>query len=166
MAKQRWINVALVLSLSVNLLIAGAFLGKWLKRDADHRGPLGWATKTLDPTTRERLRPIMQENRAATRELRRRIRIASDEVRNHIRAESFDEVALAQSLAQLRDISTDYQLLVHRVALEALRELSPEEREHMGALLLRSPGARAGLNDMPHRRLQGRPGGLPPEPHP
>ena len=144
MVKQRWINVALVVSLALNLLVAGAFLGRWLKGHSDHRGPLAWATKTLDTNTRERLRPILEENRAATRELRRHIRIASEEVRDAIRAEPFDEARLAKALVNLRAVSGQYQEVVHTVALKTLATLTADERGRIGALLLRPapPGGR------------------------
>ena len=147
MVKQRWINVALVVSLALNLLVAGAFLGRWLKGHSDHRGPLSWATKTLDTNTRERLRPILEENRAATRELRRHIRIASEEVRDAIRAEPFDEARLAKALVNLRAVSGQYQEVVHTVALKTLATITAEERERVGALLLRPAPPRGERHD-------------------
>ena len=137
MVKQRWINIVLVVSLALNLLVAGATLGRWLKDSREHRGPLAWAMKTLDSNTRERLGPILEENRAATRELRRRIRTASEDVRHAIRAEPFDQARLARALENLRAVSGEYQQVVHNVALETLGTLPAEERERIGALLLR-----------------------------
>lgn len=137
MGKQRWLWVLLAVSLSINLLIAGAVLGRWLKRNADHPAPMAWATKTLDASTRERLRPLLQQNREEARQLRRRMRAAADDVRRAISAEPFNEAVLAEALSRLREVSADYQLTVHTVALEALQELSVEERVRVGATLLR-----------------------------
>lgn len=152
MVKQRWINGVLVVSLALNLMVAGAILGRWFKDTREHRGPLAWAIKTLDTNTRERLRPILEQNRGATRELRRRIRTASDDVRDAISAEPFDEARLARALENLRAVTGQYQAVVHTVALETLGKLPADERERVGALLLR-PGQLGGRHreGMPHR---------------
>lgn len=137
MVKQRWIIAVLAVSLSINLLFAGAVLGRWLKRNTDHPAPMAWATKTLDAGTRERLRPLLQQNREEARQLRRRLRTAADDVRSAIRSEPFDEQALSDALTRLREVSADYQQTVHTVALQALQELSVQERVRFGAMLLR-----------------------------
>ena len=165
MAKQRWITTVLAISLAINLLAAGAVLGRFIKGERSGRPPLAWASKELDASSRERLRPILQPNAEATRALRRQIREASDAVRGAIRAEPFDSVALTDALAELRAVSLDYQTAVHSLAVESLAELPAEERERFGAMLLR-PGPQDGRR--PHGGPRppggGRPEHRPPPP--
>ena len=165
MAKQRWITTALAISLAVNLLVAGAALGRWIKGEPGGHPPLAWASKELDDGSRERLRPILQQNADATRALRRRIRAASETVRDAIRAEPFDSAALSDALAALRAVSLDYQTAVHSLAVESLAELPAEERERFGAMLLR-PGPQDGRRPQggPRPPGGGRPDHRPPPP--
>ena len=165
MAKQHWTAGVLAVSLAVNLLVVGALLGRWIKGEPSGHPPLAWAGKELDANSRERLRPILQQNAEATRVLRRRIRAASDTVRDAIRAEPFDSAALSDALAALRAVSLDYQAAVHAVAIEALAELPADDRERFGAMLLR-PGSQDGRHPQggPRPPGGGRPDHRPPPP--
>ncbi len=138
MTRMRWLQLVLVISLAINLLVAGALVG----RLRDREPPLGWAVQQLDPETRAVLRPLMRQRIGTTFKMRRAMRSAQGRIRDIIEQEPLDEQALALELAQLREISVRYQASMHETAIDVLAELTPEQRLRVARRLLTPPGDR------------------------
>jgi uncharacterized membrane protein len=132
MTRTRWLQLALVLSLAINLLVAGAILGRF----RDHAPPLDWATEPLDPEARDLIRPMMRERVTKTIQMRRELRRAQARIRDLMTDDSLDEAALAEELAGLRALSGEYQRVMHETAVEIMAQLTPEQRLRVARRLL------------------------------
>ena len=119
----------LVVSLAINLLIAGAVLGQWVKSQ-EHRPPatMGWAIESLDDVSRERVRRVLEQTRPATQEVRQALREIHRELFRIARADALDASALEAELSALREVSSDYQLLMHTGVVSTFPELTLEQR--------------------------------------
>ncbi|MDP5070735.1 MAG: periplasmic heavy metal sensor [Congregibacter sp.] len=127
MNKQNVLVMTLLLSVAVNLLMAGFVIGK--KRGPQHeRPPMAWATESLSPETRRKVRGQMRAQIAQVRPLRENMRKAHMEVRNAVAAETFDSEALALALQQSREVSARYQVLMHQNLVTLSAELNKEQR--------------------------------------
>jgi uncharacterized membrane protein len=116
----RWMWIVLVLSLALNLLVAGAAAGAlWHVRDyhrAPHRGLDGMSRylASLPADRREEIAALLEDDRAKSRSLRRLAREKRREAARAFEAEPFDAVRLE---AAARDASEA------RIALWRQREV-------------------------------------------
>lgn len=119
----------LVVSLAINLLIAGAVLGQWVKSQ-QHRPPatMGWAIESLDDVSRKQVHGVLEQIRPATQEVRHKLRQVHQALFRIARADVLDAAALEAELGALRDVSSDYQLLMHNAVVSTFPELAPEQR--------------------------------------
>lgn len=132
--------LALVVSVSVNLVIAGVVIG--------HRGgprgeppPMLWAAQTLEPETRRLVRGQMRMQMPRVRPLRERVRRAHAAVQKAVMAENYDPEALGAALAELREAGGDYEAFVHANLVEMSAGLNEAQRRALvGAALQRSQG--------------------------
>ena len=128
MARRHWIAGLLTVSLAINLLWAGVLLGRWSVGSTPPAPPMMWAFKGVDPETRAQLRPKLQATAAEIAPLRRAFRQSTREIRDIAAAEPLDEQALSSALEELREISQQYQVRVHRAALDVLPDLTRQQR--------------------------------------
>lgn len=135
MSKGRWRSIVLVVSLGLNLVFVGLVVARLAFVPGEP--PLLWAVKNLDQGTRERIRPLLREQFRETRALRAQLRTTEQNLRDIMRAEPFDEKAAAGALAELRQVTGQFQLQMHETALKLLADLPPEEREKVAGRLLR-----------------------------
>lgn len=135
MNKGRWRSLLLVASLGLNLMFVGLVVARLVLVPGPP--PLLWAVKNLDQDTRERIRPLLREQFEETRALRAQLRTTEDKLRDIMRTEPFDEKAAAVGLAELRGVTGEFQLRMHKTALKLLADLPPDEREKVAGRLLR-----------------------------
>lgn len=134
----RWIKVALVLSLGLNLLVIGAVIGAAFSAGRPHdrmrsemprefgRSPLVSALAPADRRAvgldlRGAAEPL-RENRAALRERFERLLDA-------IRAEPFDRAVVEQILAEQRMVGAARLEIAEAALLARLEAMSPEARD-------------------------------------
>ncbi len=138
MNKARLVSIALVVSISINLLFIGAIIGRVMM----HQGPgqpFGWAIRNLDPETRERLRPQLKQFAETSQPIRREMRIARADFNQLLAAEEIDQAALAHALEKLRNITLRYQSSRHEQMITLLKEFEPEQRQQVARFLMRPP---------------------------
>ncbi len=141
---------ALVVSLAINLFIAGFVAARWLRPIPDRptwpMAEIARGFERLPREQREELRRLTRERRQALRETITRLRQAQAEVNRILETEPFDPRALERSLARIRTLSNDVQREVHAMLLAAAEALPPDAR--------RSLARHHGLRRHHHRRSQ------------
>ena len=148
MSRQSLLVLALVLSLGLNLVVAGVAIGR-KGREPPAPPPMAWAARDLAPETRQLVRLRMRDEVEAVRPLRRELREAHAAVRRAVSATDYDPAALKAALGRLRSVNDRYRQLLHDNVADLAAELPPQER----MALLRSALQRA-----ESRRLPGPPG--------
>ena len=151
MNKQQLLVVALLVSLGVNLLIAGVVIGRAGKGPRPPVGPppMEWVARELPPETK---RVVMQEMRARQADfkpLRSELRTATQAVRRAITAsdEDYDPQALAAALKEVRRVSIRYQELIHESLVGVTADMPRAQR----IAVARAALARAQQGQMPQR---------------
>lgn len=157
MSKRHLLVLALLLSVSVNLLVAGVLIGR-VGRTPHAPPPMDWAGRELDAQTRDLVRSRLREQQAAFRPLRREMVHATGAVRAAISATDYDPEVLAAALAQLRDVTGRYQKLAHDNLVNVSAELPREQR----MALLRSALQRGQIDRRGPVEPRGQDGSTPP----
>ncbi len=127
MNRSSLVLIALLISLALNLLIAGFLVGKH-RGSPGERPPMDWAVEHLSPETQRRVRGQMRAQLSEVRPLREDMRKAHAAVRRAVAAEDYDPQALALALENTRQVSERYQALIHKNLVEVSTELPREER--------------------------------------
>ncbi|MFT7286204.1 MAG: putative membrane protein [Halieaceae bacterium] len=142
MSRQGWLLLTLVVSLSLNLLVAGFVIGRGSSARPPGPPPMDWMAQEVAPETRALLRSRMRQQVQRVRPLREDMRRATGAVRRAVGAENFDPEALAAALAEMRRLSADYQALMHENLVALSAELPREQRIALaGAALQRDASA-------------------------
>ncbi len=149
MNSNRWLVLALLVSLAVNLLIAGIFIGRKLEGPPG-RIQLDWLMQELDTTTRDRLRGNLRDQMDSSRKERHLLRETQRDLHQSILTEPFDEQKVRDAMAEVRAASARLQQKMHDQMIKNLGELSAEERLRVFKV----------LSNMEHRRHR------PPRPEP
>ncbi len=141
MNKGRIISIALVISISINMLFIGAVIGRvMMHRGPDGmRQPFGWAVRNLDPETRQRIRPQLRQFAMISRPMRNEMRAAREDFNQLLAAEEIDEATLGLALARIRDTTLRYQTSRHEQMIALLKEFKPEQRRQVARFLMRPP---------------------------
>ena len=139
MNKQQLLVVALLVSVGVNLLIAGVVIGRAGKGPRPPMGPppMEWVARELPPETK---RVVMQEMRARQADfkpLRSELRTATQAVRR----------ALADALTEVRRVSIRYQELIHESLVGVTADMPRVQR----IAVARAALARAQQGQIPQR---------------
>lgn len=124
-SKPVW-KIVCVVSLALNLLVVGVFLGRWYV--ASSSPPLAWAVQDLPEGARAHVRQVLRSERDNRREARRIARNAMDRVRRIAFAEPFDEDATRKALADLRQVQDNFHRQVHESMVVLLAQLPSEQR--------------------------------------
>jgi uncharacterized membrane protein len=150
--RRRWIRVALIASIALNLFLAG-LVGVWLVRPAVFRPSAGPPSAVGLPADRlgERLarrlpapdKPIIRDAfKNHEQDIRQRLdewRSASQVTRRSLRANPFDPDAFTAAFNRAEDARNGYQRAVHQAVREAAAAMSPE-----GRIKLTQPPGRPG----------------------
>ena len=132
MRSNKWLILGLVISVGINVAIAGFFVGR-----ISHGGH----PPNLDPTIgfmrvladlpearRRELRPLAAERMRQVIPSLRAMRSAQRRLRELILAEPFDQTALEAALTAFRQHLSTSQVVSHRAFVQLITELSPAER--------------------------------------
>jgi len=127
MTKRTALLGALIVSVSLNLLIAGVFIGR-LGARAPGPPPGAWAARDLSQDSRQIVRQHMRRDVDAVRPLRAEMRAAREAIRAAVETEPFDPAALREALARLRLAGARYQEFLHENIVEVAVRLPAGER--------------------------------------
>ena len=130
MMRSKWLVVALCLSLVLNLIGVGYWVGQSSQPrfvgDPTRMFPR-WA-RTLPETRQQTLRPMVREHMRAMRKPVRGMRHQHEELQNVISADPFDASALSAVLMQLREQNMQVQQASHQAFVKFVSELTAAER--------------------------------------
>lgn len=145
----RWMTVLLVVSLSVNLLVAGLFVGAMLRHGGERMGDrdrselsrdLGRTpfVAALGPADRGAIADRLRREAGPLRANREELRERFDRLLAALRADSFDRAEVEALLAQQREAGLRRLEIGEEAILERLEEMSVEERRAYADRLDRS----------------------------
>lgn len=144
----RWLKIALVASLAINLLIIGAACAAaWRFRHMPPPPPglqgtlLGFAG-TLPPGRRLELWQATRDERQAMEPLRAEIRSAMVSLRSALVAEPFDREQFAKAQARVLEAETKARTEAQKLFLNIASQLTRDEREKFAKATERGRGNR------------------------
>jgi uncharacterized membrane protein len=140
--RRRWLGLALVLSLAVNLFLVGILAGGWLARGPaagfdPAAGPasIPHMIRALPPTARDAALERFAERRRALRGQMTALRRARQSVYEALTAEAFDRAALEAALGDLREQVAALQAGLHEAIVAVAERLEAEDRREMAETL-------------------------------
>lgn len=148
----RWLGIALVASLCVNLLIAGALASSYwsIRKSGDGIGAgarrggdqFGRFVSSLPAERRQAIREAAAGGRRALSPLRQQARMAREDVNRLLAAETLDRKGLAA--AHLREIEAEAEIrrAVSRVLMDVAAMMTAEERRAFAQWREQRPGGR------------------------
>ena len=136
-----------VVSIALNLLLAGLIGGHMLREWQRSPPPLAWAFKEVPKGVREKARPILREHSREVIAARRDVRRSESALRKLIESETLARDELEAGLAKMRRSTADYHELVHKVGIDVLLSLDADERMKAAPYLFRQPGRQRGGAD-------------------
>ena len=145
-----------VVSIALNLLLAGLIGGHMLREGRHSPPPLAWAFKEVPPSIKEKVRPMLREHGREVMAARRDVRQSERALRRLLQSETLTREELEGGLASMRQSTTDYHGLVHEIGIDVLLSLDAKERMKAVPYLFtqsgRQRGARQGGQDGPGTR--------------
>lgn len=135
--KWSWTRVLLVVSLALNLLVAGAVAGAFLSggkdrggdRRAESRLPMGPYARAFPKEDRAELRRAFEARKPWFDEQRTALRGAAEELVQVLRAEPFDPVALRAVLARQTEKQTEIRAEGQKIFAERLVAMTNAQRQ-------------------------------------
>lgn len=144
-----WVRVVFVLSLTLNLLVAGVVAGGWIAHDrrAAHPGTaevsFGAFTSALSEADREALRRAARDERQPLRALREAGRTDLGRFVAALRTDPWDEAGVRAAFAAQRARGAERVEFGERLLLERIAAMTPEERRAFADRLERRAADRA-----------------------
>ena len=138
-----WSKIILVISLAVNLLIAGLVAGAFFGEKRD-RGPamrdlgLGPFFQALSREDRRELGAKMREQSGSFQQNRAELREKFESFLAALHAEPFDRAEIERLIAEQRAHLTDRQAMGQKLLLDRLEEMSASERVQYAADLAKT----------------------------
>lgn len=125
--------IALIISVALNLLVAGAVIGHFLRGGPEPRFPghLGRMMENIDPQQRAEMKEQFQTFRREGRQLHKAMRQQQRALTRDILKEPFDEASARSGFAQLRQSSNAIQEQMHEQMISVMGNLGPEERARL-----------------------------------
>ncbi len=127
--------IALVLSICLNVFVAGLIAGRASRGDAPANRNAGGGLQRFMSTVPAEARPVIRQalrnNRSGLQDLVAGVRQARRDAASVVGTEPFDSTAFEASLATVRDRSRALEAAVHAIIAEAIDELTPELRAEM-----------------------------------
>ena len=142
MNNSRLVIVSLLLSVALNLLLLGVFIGSSVyKKPIIKPLPthLGWMIQHLDSASLNSLRPQIEAHSRRVAPIRQEMRRQQKEFNRLLLQPNPNNKALAQTLSQLRDHSDEYQQEMHSMILKLIPKLSEDQRLKVISMLRRPP---------------------------
>ena len=132
MRSSKWLGIALLVSVAVNLALAGFLAGRMSHGPTpvmlDPSLSLFRVVRELPQDRRERFRPILREHFDSIRGDLRRMRRAQRNINTSLAQEPFEPRALSSSLDTFRSALLDLQEDNHALLVRVAGSMSPEER--------------------------------------
>ncbi|MCZ6644431.1 MAG: periplasmic heavy metal sensor [Gammaproteobacteria bacterium] len=157
MTHNKWLIVALVVSLAINFALAGFFIGRASNLDL-HRTlmdpTLGFSRvlRQLPDERRAELRPLIRRHFRGMRPSLGGIRQAQSELNEALTADPFDAQRLAVALEQFREHLADNQMASHDSLVALVAALEPGERRLLVESMRRGMFDRRDRRQAPSRR--------------
>ena len=129
-----------VVSIALNLLLAGLIGGHMLREGQHSPPPLAWAFKDVPKGVREKARPILREHSREVTAARRDVRQSERALRKLLQSENLTREELEVGLANMRRSTADYHELIHEVGIEVLLSLDAKQRMKAAPYLFKQPG--------------------------
>ena len=135
--RRNWLNVLLVVSVTINLILGGFLAGRlgathsWLGAHPDPATGLFRMVREFDPARRKQLQPLLHEHFAILRPQIRVIRDQNRAIVAALTAEPFDAQALTVELARTREQLMETQVASHEALVELASRLDPAERAQL-----------------------------------
>ena len=142
-----------ILSVAINLLLAGLIGGHFIKQGNNHPKPLGWALKGVSPEVRETVRPLIKAHTKDVLLARRDLRKTERRLRRVIESETMTREELTRSLSAMRESTARYHVLIHDIGIDVLLSLETEQRLKAVPYLFRPPSPQR-LSDGRKARLR------------
>ena len=117
-----------ILSVAINLLLAGLIGGHFIKQGNNHPKPLGWALKGVSPEVRETVRPLIKAYTKDVLLARRDLRKTERRLRRVIESETMTREELTRSLSAMRESTARYHVLIHDIGVDVLLSLETDQR--------------------------------------
>ena len=137
----RWTKIALLISLTINLLFIGVVLGR-ISTGAPLSRPfpahLGWVLRIVDPETRQSLEPQLREHARNLRPMRRQLMESQQAVNELLLQDPLDHDVLASSMDELRKFSSESQREMHMSLIAIMGQLDLEQRKQAMKFLNRN----------------------------
>lgn len=131
----KMLSGALVVSLSVNLFIAGFFAARLFKQAPEPRPfPVAALTRMSDFLPEQRraeIREEMIETRARIAESMAKMRAANFNLAELLGSELYDNDELEEALNEVRALNSETQRAVHDFVITVAPRISPEDRRKM-----------------------------------
>jgi uncharacterized membrane protein len=147
--KRRVITIALICSLSLNLLFIGGIIGRYMMGGPPNHLPnnMGWMVRNLNDEQKKLLRPKLKEYSKALRPVRMEMRDARLRLNDVMQSNPLDEAALKSALKDLRYVSNTFQVALHENMVTILKEMKPEDRRAAMKFLDQSERGRRHFKD-------------------
>jgi uncharacterized membrane protein len=142
-----------ILSVAINLLLAGLIGGHFIKQGNNHPKPLGWALKGVSPEVRETVRPLIKAYTKDVLLARRDLRKTERRLRRVIESETMTREELTRSLSAMRESTARYHVLIHDIGVDVLLSLETDQRLKAAPYLFRPPSPQR-LSDGRKARLR------------
>lgn len=154
-----WLRILLLVSLGLNLLVAGAIIGHALRDDRHGRVPRvdrmeAPMTYALSPEDRREIGKALRREYRKNRPSRQEIMAQYQGVVAALRADPFDPARVEEAFANQRAAAQSRMQLGQTLLLQRLTEMSAADRQAFADRL------EEGLKRGPHVR-DGKPGGKP-----
>jgi len=142
-----------ILSVAINLLLAGLIGGHFIKQGNNHPKPLGWALKGVSPEVRETVRPLIKAHTKDVLLARGDLRKTERRLRRVIESETMTREELTRSLSAMRESTARYHVLIHDIGVDVLLSLETDQRLKAAPYLFRPPSPQR-LSDGRKARLR------------
>lgn len=132
--RSRWITILLACSLALNLLLLGAFLGRFFTerpRPGTFPPHMGWILRGLPSEERLQLRPVLKQHQERAASLQRELFKAQQDASRELRSEELNEQDLQDALARLRAASNASQQAMHDSLVDVMKRLQPGQRKQV-----------------------------------
>jgi len=155
MTKNKWLTIALVISLGANLLLVGFMLGSKFRGPPSSMmmNPMFGLMRYADTLPEERRAELLKSMRSFRPERARfrQMRELQDNLRNEIRSDPLDPVALKAALSALHNQMQAHQSASHDAFVRLMQSLTPAERAALDDQMQRGgPGHLARTPGGPH----------------
>ena len=152
-----------VVSIALNLLLAGLIGGHMLREGQHSPPPLAWAFKDVPKAVRDKARPLLREHSREVKAARRDVRKSERALRQLLKSETLTREELEAGLVAMRQSTADYHELVHEIGIDVLLSLDAKDRMRAAPYLFKQTGRQGGARQAGPEGSDMRPRTSPPE---